>query len=874
MMNNIFEGRLIQDGRGGFNVTLRRLGIIVIVFISLATSTSPFNQATALASLIQGKQTSIIKNILSVNRDSIPLRVLDPTSFSTHEVKIEASLGDLLKNPEYKNFKKIKVIGKARMVKVSPNSSQIAQVVWNQVSLKNKGKLQTQSLHKPLTSSFKLRSPYLKAGSALKAQGNIQALLEDAQKLLNSEYSKSTKGSDNDLNEGIEQPQGVLNTERRVDDASSEGRARHGNQRRSLTSEELSLQEDSLLTETTSLGAKGSTPPGAGSPKAPPGSKATGQSHQNSDKASQLANFNASSQGQRHRHSPTSLSSNPAFPGSTGSRGSDLRSGDSTNAQGSTRLGNQSSAPTDISSAPITLPRIEVRLTQEGCTPRVDFAQGRVIIQSRSQTFQDGTMIQESPCSDTFDTYPIKKDYRCEDCTDIVDHENRVAYARYRYYWIDDSSRRHEISTHVETDDTRPYPFIEEPGLCAPELDIPHKLAYRQAETVYFNRTNGRIKVAECHRLQGSQPIPMSLTAQGCTPVHDFAAKTSKERKRLVFQMDSSEHEALPCHEVGSSLIHEFVTSVCTPIHDLSRNLVTSMARRRIRTSQGLEFITEECEPYGQSLALQSTAQGCEGEYHHDYDDGKSYIKQRWYHTLSGTPTYVTGCLRSDAYLVHQIAVKGYQHDDGAKTSKPKTAISIIPPHGQPLEISRPQVRPTSQPIPYVYVREEQRPSRLPPRLEGDYLVTPMEKVQIYRRADNSLFKLAAGAGTSVRVRITQPAVPPQVRVVQAPPPIVQTPTPPVPEVPQREAETAHSEEYKVDWHSPLLTSHGGSYTYKDYTSANLSYGHHSHMQKVRLFTRRTAKTRTKITYSSGRVEYTDWQEGPSSNWTLMKSNG
>jgi hypothetical protein len=887
MMNKVFERRLNQDGRGGFNVTLRCLGIIVIIFIASATSTSPFNQATAVASSSQSKQTSIIKNVFIVNRGNIYLRVLGPTSLSTNEVKVEASLGDLLNHHQYKDFKKIKIVGKARLINSQsqskgsqPQGSNLGQIVWNQVSINNKGKLQTQSLHKPLTSSFKLRSPYLKAGSTLKAQGDIQALIEDAQKLLDSEGNKSTKGNDNDQTEEIEQPQGVLNTERRVDDASSHEKAVRGNPRGRIISDELPSQVDSSLTENSSAGSKGSIPSKSGSPKAPPGSKGTEQSHQGGDKASQVATFNASSQGQRqlNRHSPASHnnaggrgstglgeptssftspssqnsqfhpgpvssqgalfagspSSNPAFPGSNGSPRSGIMGGDNIDAQGSSGLGSQSSSRTDPTCEPIPLPRIEVRLTQEGCTPRVDFAQGRVVIQSRSQTFQDGTMTQESPCSDTFDTYPIKKDYRCEDCTDLVDHENRVAYARYRNYWVDAHSRRHEISAHLETDEARPYPFIEEPGLCVPELDICNNLAYRQAETVYFNRTNGRIKVAECHRLQGAQPISMSLTSQGCTPVHDFAAKTSKECKRLMFQMDSSEHEALPCHEVGSSIAHEFVTSVCTPIHDLSQNLVTPMARRRIQTSQGLKFITEECEPYGRSVLLQSTVQGCEGEYYHDFEGGKSYLKKRWYHTLNRALTYITGCMRSEQFLHHQVAIKGYQHDDAAKVSRPKTSISLIPSQGQSLEISRPQVRTNAPRIPYTLIRQSQRSSLLrEATFEGCHRMTPTDILRIYRRGDGSTCEIVIGEGTPIRG----------------------------PDECQRTSETIEKDEYQAHLYGHDDGGHiqpRGSAIFDDLASAK-SYVWGSSVPWIRV--RKVRKARTKITDPLGQITYTEWEQ-------------
>lgn len=866
------SAKIKWNGRGEFKRTLWRYCSFFIVII--ATMTSPYDKNTAVAS--DSQPNKYPKNI-NFTKEHILLKLLESCALTPAEIKIEASFGDLLKQEEFKDLKAVKAIGKARIIssgiprsqESQPQGSQtqgsqiqgsqtresqtgelqtrrsmthgIVQVVWNQLSIKGK----TQSLQKPLTSSFKTRSSRFEAGSLLKAHGDIETLLINAQKLV--------KGEQYELPVQSDLPKITLSNERRVDESLA---SRNSAQSRTLgtANQQDSTQSHSSLGYGPSLAHGGASSSKAAANRRKPASGG----HRQAEERLQLSNTAPSPQSRRRGQSNQATPSSTAtFAGLNGSSSDNLTSGNNLNAANHSGSNRNLAREQEASESEYTSSTTEVRLTQEGCTPRVDLVQGRVVIRSRVQTFQDGNMIKEDPCTDTLETYPIKKDYRCEDCTDLVDFERRVAYARFRYYWLDGEERRHEISAHLETDETRPFPFIEDPALCAPELDIPHNLAYRQAETVYFNRSNGRIKVAECRRLQGAPPVPMTLTHQGCTPVHDFAANRSKERKRLIFNVDGIEHVALPCHKADPALAHEFVTSVCAPIHDLSRNLVTPMARRRIRTSQGLEFITDECEPYGQSQALKSTAQGCEGEYVHDFEAGKSYLKKRWYHTLGGSPSYLTGCLRSDDFLTHQIEIKGYRHDDPAKVSRPKTALFITPHQSQKIEISRPQVRSNAPTTPYVLVREEQRPSARQPTVEGGYRLTHVDKVHIYRRADSSIFEIVAGEGTPRRDLIA--AVPPAVIA------------PPTPEVGQRETEMSYSAEYKVDrgrrWNSGIVDS---SMTFDNLRTATAVFGAHQG-EIARLYTRRLGQSRTKITYPSGRVEYTGWQSvGPVSDWSLM----
>src|SRR5690606_32591136 len=71
------------------------------------------------------------------------------------------------------------------------------------------------------------------------------------------------------------------------------------------------------------------------------------------------------------------------------------------------------------------MPLIEVEVTREGCTPRIDLERGKVIIQTRSIAKTNGTITHESQCTDSHLIFDIKKDHGC--CADKVDEGSRVA---------------------------------------------------------------------------------------------------------------------------------------------------------------------------------------------------------------------------------------------------------------------------------------------------------------------------------------------------------------------------------------------------------------------------------------------------------------
>ena len=581
----------------------------------------------------------------------------------------------------------ITIIGKARC-QSSLHGDSIAQILWSHIKLPNHAK--AYPLQRPLTLAIHLPRCELKQGMRLNIKDPELSLQKTMLNLAAENTEKPQKSTELSLSR-----------DRRVN------------------TEEVSTPKPTPQAKTTKLPHTDSnSPPIANFPLTAPAPKSKGASNIQPPQQRVVKNSAASQTAQTRARSPVTPSTQPTAD-----------SFQPPNLE-------EDTTPEPIPDPP----EVEVEVTRNGCPPRIDEPHDRVIIQTRSISRQSGRIIQETDCSDTEKVFPINKDYQCPNCQDDVRHNSKEAFSRFQKYWIDEVGQLQYINERLYVDETSPYPLVEEPGDCPYDIDWNQDKVYPQVETVYFDRTNTRKVVQACHRKVGQDPHDIAWIHQGCGLTHDFPNNQSRELQRAVFNKDGVEHEARSCRPRGDALPHQFVTSVCEPIRDVDGRTITQMARRKVTTSLGDKFITQDCEPHGNSKPLQSTSHGCANEYVHDWGSGRSYTKVRWYHSLRGQREYVTSCLRSDQFFPHQREVVDYAHDDNAKHSKAKTIIYIEPSEGQRLEISHPQIR-DEDPLPYTYVDASVESLSNRATQEDCYLVTPEASFSVYQRADGSEFK-------------------------------------------------------------------------------------------------------------------------------------
>jgi len=392
-------------------------------------------------------------------------------------------------------------------------------------------------------------------------------------------------------------------------------------------------------------------------------------------------------------------------------------------------------------------PEVTYQVTEEGCNPRVDRVHERVIIQNRTKKFEDGTLRETGECTDSLEVYPIMKDFLCAGCTDSVNMDERKAYSRYQEYWFDRENQKHVLGEALYPDIGRPYHFVDEQGSCEPLVDLQAGLVNRQVESVYYNFNNTRMVAQNCHQAPNQTPIRIVQTADGCRLSHDFARNVSFEQKKSIYTLEGVVREVLACRPVGDAIPHEFVASDCQPVTNLSNNTVTQMVKRKIRTALGSKIISQECEP-AQASNLLAARDECQGQYYHDLTSARSYIKKAYYYMRNNARNYVTPCVRTSEYLPHQSEIKGYAHDDANRFSRPYIEYFIQAEDLGRITADAAKIRGDLGLTYYVLLRNEHRP--VSTYFEGCYRRTRTTSINIYQRADGSLYEQVLGEGNII----------------------------------------------------------------------------------------------------------------------------
>lgn len=384
--------------------------------------------------------------------------------------------------------------------------------------------------------------------------------------------------------------------------------------------------------------------------------------------------------------------------------------------------------------------------TTEGCMPRVDEAQGVVILQARQTTTTGGVVSSAGACSDTMDRYNIQKSYAS--CGDRLDTAARKAYAQFRKYWTDDQGRTSYLGDCVDDRETV-FDMTDDVAACSYDVDFSGMMAFERAELVYTNRSNQRVLVEGCQRT-AKAGLPVTKSVDGCTFRHDFTAHVSYQKKKMVYTDPNNAVVAVTecADDPQETYAHVDVRNVCSDLVDQASGKAWPQRRWQIQPPTGALWISE-CEPVQESATdLVATVEGCESIFFHYIDAGQSFGAQRFYYSFDGaTRTYVTGCEQSTVAYPHQTEIQGYEYHDPEKYGLPKTALYINTGVGR-VDVSPAQVRAGAAHLPYIYVR--QTTAALPDQKywEGCNAYAPTALTDVYKRPDNTEVSYAVGAGT------------------------------------------------------------------------------------------------------------------------------
>ena len=679
-----------------------------------------------------------------------------------------------------KNKKEVTLIGQVRATSIpTQKDAKVVQVVWTALQGKDKKRV---LFKEPLISTFKSGKGSLSKGLKISLYGNKAHLLDALTRL--------EKGEDDQISEiKADNPS---SNERRLEDV--EGKIKQRRSSRNLNALAASSEENSSHNN-TSLSASTESYKGSSSFSSGEGKSAASLIRKPSHSQNQLStrgmgsslrgrtsglgahlkgdsylpthsqattqklnplhglkgrleeDFDPSKSGQEREQSPSRYLLDPSGTGSSSTHNPSSDFEESLDKDFNPLKMNTIEG---LEGDHFKMPHIEVEITKEGCRPTIDLKRGKVIVQTRSMTRKDGVLVAETPCADSDLTFDIKKDYGC--CSDKIDESQRVAYTTFRRYYLDEGYNKVYLDAECIKDETQPHPFIEEKGNCRYEIDLPSRLAYPRCETVYYDRSNARKVVKGCHR-SDAQPLPIISTGEGCPLKHVYEKNKSFIQKKEVFVDNGIVHEVVPCHETEESIPHQFVKSGCKPL--ISGSQVTPMAKRQVIYKGKKKIINDQCEP--QDLTqLQSTKVGCEGQYEHDFNSGRSYPLARHYYYWGGKNRFIDKiCRRSNQALDHLHETIGYEHIDSELKSKPRYQILI---HDQKKKHILQEITENNKDkwIPYTLKETVERPSQLKvPTSQGSNITFAIDKIELWARPDGSLFEKVIGTDASTNISIT-----------------------------------------------------------------------------------------------------------------------
>jgi len=650
-------------------------------------------------------------------------------------------------HPILNKEKKIHVVGRHKVTKIDDKNS-IVQVVWT--GLQN-DKKQHASFDKAFVTVIQSSDSRLLKNLKLPIKGDIkqiQIALDKMKKgkvneneIMEGENPESderhVQGSDNSNSSGEHSHNGENNTDVDGDtknNGKGKGEGGHLGQRALGGTSSPKKNEPYKSGNKTSdsrggLGGMNSAPSFTGS-----GSRENNATDSNAIDPSGN-NANDGSRTNPHADDAETIN-NTSSPSVSNSSENNSNDGSGTNPQEN----NNEETETDGHEAASPEPDV-IEIESISCPVRIDEAQDRVYEQNRVIYKTNGVVTEETQCSDGLVHFDLRRDYNADGCEDYVRYADRVAFDRYRKYWVDNAGERHYFGERKFVDEQNPRPFINEKGMCKADVDLVRMRAHPQIETVYYGRGNTRVVVEGCHKDPSYEPIPITETVEGCSPLHSFDEKVSRVQKRGVYQIDESEHEAFACRTSGEPLVHQFDQSACQPIYNMATKQYTETGMRFVSLPSGEVIqLSSTCEPVGPPRDLSFKRRDCQG-YEHKIDEQKTYVLGKWTYNHLGVTKEVSACIKGPLFHPHVFTINGYHHDDEAKISHTKHKVSFNDGQtDQVIEESRTRFDLASHP--YEYVEDSVEISeRREAYYEGCHQYFPHDKVKVFKRVDDSLYK-------------------------------------------------------------------------------------------------------------------------------------
>ncbi len=397
---------------------------------------------------------------------------------------------------------------------------------------------------------------------------------------------------------------------------------------------------------------------------------------------------------------------------------------------------------------------VDVTSSTDGCSIRVDIAQGKAFQQSKELTYTNGQLTGTSECTDSESSYVLQKSYlSCP--TDVVDLATLTAWPQYQWYYIDENGENQKYGSCV-TDTDNPYTIVEDGSTCTMLLDFEAGTATPQTALVYTNRSGAKIEARGCQKSGTASSIAMTESTASCPMRHDFTAGKSYELSMWTYQLNGVTYQAAACADNGTTFVHQKVFTsngayVCPVITNMTTKTATLQYKVAI-TVDGVSQYISDCTPDTTSKSIVSTTDGCmdPSKWTHDLDADVSYGQERFYYIGAdgSSRVYVTDCQTSSVSYQHDQTITGYEYHDANLWAYPLITVTITV-NGSPYTIVSNQVMAGSPQLAYVLARTEDVANGQS-SYDGCSAYRLTNRSTIYTRPDGTEYAKAVGTGTPV----------------------------------------------------------------------------------------------------------------------------
>ncbi|QUS58985.1 hypothetical protein [Pseudovibrio brasiliensis] len=477
-----------------------------------------------------------------------------------------------------------------------------------------------------------------------------------------------------------------------------------------------------------------------------------------------------------------------------------------------------------------------IQMTQvaDGCNILHDFGNALSTEMAMWMYERDGQFYQASPCTQTDKTFKHEKVFKkngVDICQTMVDLTGRRAIPQYRNEIVVDGAPQYIDQCTPDSNTTINILATSEGCMNPAEFnhDIAAGVSYGLERHYYENPL--RVYVNSCQQSKTAYTHDVEISSwkyndekKVAQPLSDVSINVSGQVYPIASNMLLPGAPEFAYTSLGEETEQKPGGRYFEGCYGFIPTKLTDVFERPDGTR--LEIDMGAGAPYAEGYQCKSTTEGCmnPNDFIHDFTSGYSYGLQRFYYN-NPDRNYVGSCEKGDNTFNHNVETTDWQNNDARLKAKPLSDVWIRV-EGANHTIAQTMLMPGAAEVAYNLTHEEDVPRAGDATIDGCNKTVPSTLMKTYERPDGSEYVKNAGAGSGV-----------------------------VSDVCTRVTERKTTR--KTTYYSPRVPECATGFITNEYEKEEY-------------------RTRTKITYPDGKVEYTSWKNYSNSKLkkSLVRKNG